>query len=1066
MNQRPDAPSLPADATAASWQLGFPDAAAISSGKPFDSHLDSPKDSAGGRLSGNLRPGIQPIPGYTLRKPLGEGGFGEVWCAEAPGGLLKAIKFVFGARGEKRTGRELRSLELMKDVHHPFLLTLERYEFVGNRLVIVCELADGSLEDAYHRHIERGSCGIPREKLLAYLHDAADALDYLHHKFQLQHLDIKPGNLLLVGGHVKVADFGLMKDLRRENCSMIGGLTPVYAPPELFDGRPSRYSDQYSLAVMYQELLTGTRPFPGRTIAQLASQHLHNTPNLDSLPASDRPIVARALEKTPQSRFPTCLEFIDELRSAQLRNAKLKSGPGDPILSGDTETKYLSDQDSTQRSVENLPHLDSQLLGQSAAAVRETIVVAIGGMGADVLEDLKQRLDSTETAPAARVHSIAIDTDQETLYRLRLLEGPDLRAPCKVVHAGLRRPVDYRAQDMRRLRTISRRWIYNVPRNLRTEGMRPLGRLAMVDHGRQIKETLEKLIQEVAASSNHPPAVYVVGSLTGGTGSGMTLDITYLTRALLDANGLEAAEILPLLVSSTVEPQAAKPLGNADTASALQELHYYLQPGHGYPGDPGAGFPSVPAARSPLSNAYLLAASECFDGMSGMPETIADYIWCSHQGAAPILSAARKDSGESNQSPTPPPGNLTRSVGITMLVDDGVIDPNLIASCLVLHVLSHCLGQPNEAKQAAHGNAKRLAKRCEIHVDSLRQGWQPNGVQRQREIAQLIERASASLGRPPNSEEILPFLKPACERLQCAGPTDPEVVRRLGNLQREIAVRLQDERIDLETTIETFRLLKAKLKSDSKQVQATATFPAAGSEDVHAFINASLDYATEQGVAQRIQFLIDGIDLLEQKCLQRGRWLHQFRRELLKLTSQADHVALPESMRTHFERLATILRQRVLPTLVLEPFMAPKALTSPEELRGRTLASALDAANNLVEQHHQGQENNAHVMLSIDERVTIALQQIRPALLDFGGKQRLLLLVPSMRERDRWLPAIESKSGQPLTVLQVPNLPTTLVHEAQAIPLKEMINRMLRSLGGNHKIASRLHSRVDIDWTA
>ncbi|MEM9588884.1 MAG: serine/threonine-protein kinase, partial [Planctomycetota bacterium] len=247
-----------------------------------------------------IAPGYEPITGYVLEKPIGRGGYGEVWQCNAPGGLKKAVKFVFGGSDDTRGSRELKSLERIKGVHHPFLLTLERFGVVDDRLVIVTELADGSLEDIYNRHRDRGSCGIPRKALLKYLHDAADALDYLHSRFQLQHLDIKPGNLLLVGGHVKVGDFGLLKDLREADCSVVGGLTPLYAPPELFDGKPSLNSDQYSLAVMYQELLTGSRPFSGRTIAQLATQHVHGTPDLNPLPAADRPIVARALEKNPE----------------------------------------------------------------------------------------------------------------------------------------------------------------------------------------------------------------------------------------------------------------------------------------------------------------------------------------------------------------------------------------------------------------------------------------------------------------------------------------------------------------------------------------------------------------------------------------------------------------------------------------------------------------------------------------------------------------------------------------------------------------------------------------------
>ena len=92
--------------------------------------------------------------------------------------------------------------------------------------------------------------------------------------YQLQHLDIKPQNLFLVHNHVKVADFGLVKDLEGMQASVTGGVTPVYAAPETFDGWVSRFCDQYSLAIVYQELLTGQRPFTGTNVRQLILQHL------------------------------------------------------------------------------------------------------------------------------------------------------------------------------------------------------------------------------------------------------------------------------------------------------------------------------------------------------------------------------------------------------------------------------------------------------------------------------------------------------------------------------------------------------------------------------------------------------------------------------------------------------------------------------------------------------------------------------------------------------------------------------------------------------------------------
>src|SRR5579883_2033337 len=191
--------------------------------------------------------------GYRLVERLGTGGYGDVWKATAPGGLAKAVKFVFGATDGPQAEQELKALNRIKEVRHPFLLSLERIDVVDGQLVIITELADGSLLDRFVQCVRAGLQGIPRDELLAHLRDAADALDYMARVHGLQHLDVKPQNLLLVGDRIKVADFGQVRRLGGAGTTA-PGVTPVYATPEAFDGRVSRYSDQYSLAIVYQEM--------------------------------------------------------------------------------------------------------------------------------------------------------------------------------------------------------------------------------------------------------------------------------------------------------------------------------------------------------------------------------------------------------------------------------------------------------------------------------------------------------------------------------------------------------------------------------------------------------------------------------------------------------------------------------------------------------------------------------------------------------------------------------------------------------------------------------------------
>jgi serine/threonine protein kinase len=273
------------------------------------------------------RAGDEPIPGYRLLEPLGRGGFGEVWKCQAPGGFHKAIKFVRGAQSGLDEAQhwlaqqELQAIELIKNIRHPFILTVERAELQDGTLMIVMELADKSLGDHLQHYQKQGERGVPRAELLGYLTEAAEALDLMNFQHGLQHLDVKPQNLFLVGGHVKVADFGLVNRLpqRKKSDDSSGssqgarGITPRYVAPEILRHRISRRSDQYSLAIVYQELLTGELPFKGRTGRQLFMQHMQAAPDLAGLPDADRGPVARALAKDPEERFASCEDLVRAL---------------------------------------------------------------------------------------------------------------------------------------------------------------------------------------------------------------------------------------------------------------------------------------------------------------------------------------------------------------------------------------------------------------------------------------------------------------------------------------------------------------------------------------------------------------------------------------------------------------------------------------------------------------------------------------------------------------------------------------------------------------------------------
>ena len=214
-------------------------------------------------MTTSTQPREEVFPGYVLTERIGSGGYAEVWRARAPGGIEKAVKIVYGCYDDQLAAQEMKAMERIKDVRHPFVLSLERFEVVDGRLAILTELADMSLEQRAQQCRAQGLPGIPRDELLRYMADTAEALDFLAQRHSLQHLDVKPANLLISGEHVKVADFGLVKELvSRTQNSMVAGLTPTYSSPEMFDDAPSPHSDQYSLAIVYQEMLTGVLAIP------------------------------------------------------------------------------------------------------------------------------------------------------------------------------------------------------------------------------------------------------------------------------------------------------------------------------------------------------------------------------------------------------------------------------------------------------------------------------------------------------------------------------------------------------------------------------------------------------------------------------------------------------------------------------------------------------------------------------------------------------------------------------------------------------------------------------------
>ena len=255
-------------------------------------------------------PESTPLDGFTIKRAIHRGGFGEVYYALSDAGKEVALKLL-----NNNLEVELRGVSQCLNLKHPNLVTIfdMKTDNDGDHWIVMEYVSGDCLDKVVARYPE----GMPMEQILKWLSGMTAGISFLHDR-GIVHRDLKPANVFSDASGVKIGDVGLSKfisESRRSAQTQSVG-TVYYMAPEVARGRYGKEVDVYALGVMLYELVTGCVPFNGQTTAEILMKHLSERPDLTPLPERLRPVLARALEKDPERRTPDANQLELEFRNA------------------------------------------------------------------------------------------------------------------------------------------------------------------------------------------------------------------------------------------------------------------------------------------------------------------------------------------------------------------------------------------------------------------------------------------------------------------------------------------------------------------------------------------------------------------------------------------------------------------------------------------------------------------------------------------------------------------------------------------------------------------------------
>lgn len=259
----------------------------------------------------------QQLGNYRLTRLLGQGSFADVYLGEHIDlrGKRVAIKVLRTQLTHDIVRKFKDEANIIANLEHDNIVKVLDFGNEQGTLYLIMEFAPyGSLR--YPKGTQ-----LPPDAIVPYVKQVAKALQYAHEQ-RVIHRDVKPENMLIGSkNQVLLSDFGIAVEFStRSKMQQDFAGTLAYMAPEQIQGKFTQKSDQYSLAVVVYEWLSGSLPFEG-TYAEIITQHLHNSPpsiveRVPTISTETEKVVLKALAKNPDERYSTALEFAYALEKA------------------------------------------------------------------------------------------------------------------------------------------------------------------------------------------------------------------------------------------------------------------------------------------------------------------------------------------------------------------------------------------------------------------------------------------------------------------------------------------------------------------------------------------------------------------------------------------------------------------------------------------------------------------------------------------------------------------------------------------------------------------------------